>query len=59
MTSNPKIKTATAYALVTRQGRILVETCCKKRPEAMQFMSMHDEAVGTKVRRVTIVVEMK
>lgn len=59
MAKNPKIKTARAWALITKHGRIHVDTCCKTRPEAQQFLSLHDEEVGTKVRRVTVVVEMK
>ena len=59
MAPNPNIKTARAWALVRKNGRIHVDTCCKTRTEAQELMSKADDIEGTKVRRVTVVVVMK
>lgn len=59
MAKNPKIKTARAWAIVTERGRILVDTCCKHRESALDIYTAYDREAGAKVRRVTVVVEMK
>jgi hypothetical protein len=56
---NPKIKIAKARALVTKHGRIQVDTVNSDRKRTEGHMMYHDEISGVKVRRVSVVCVLK
>lgn len=59
MAKNPKIHLAKAWAVVSKRGKIAVDTCSKDRRNAEEYFTEWNEQAGDKIRRVTVVVEMK
>lgn len=51
-------KTA-GYAVVTKRGTVQIDTLCKDRESAENFLSIHDEESGAKVKRVAITCEWR
>lgn len=53
---NPRIHTSRGYAIVTKRGRVAVDTICRTKEEVKFFMSEYNENKGDKIMRVSVVV---
>ena len=57
--SEPKSHSQRGYAVVTKSGRVQIDTICRDRESAENYLSMHDEEKGAKVRRITVTCEWR